>query len=45
MMAILMCGMGTGMGGGYEGEGIYVYIQLIHIVVQKKLEHNIVKQL
>ena len=40
MMAILMCGMGTGMGGRLRREGMYVYIQLIHIVVQKKLAQH-----
>ena len=33
-----------GVGGRLKREGIYVYIQLIHVVVQQKLT-NIVKQL
>ena len=35
MMAILMYGMRAGMGGRLRREGMHVYIQLIHIVVER----------
>ena len=35
---------GGGVGGRLKGEGIYVYIQLIHIIVQQKLIQHL-KQL
>jgi len=31
--------VGWGAGGGFKREGIYVYLLLIHIVVQKKPTH------
>ena len=31
---------GGGVGGRLKGEGIYVYIQLIHIIVQQKPTQN-----
>ena len=32
-------GMGVGVGGRLKREGIYVYRQLIHVIVQQKLTH------
>ena len=37
---IVVTGMGGGVGGRSEREGIYVYIQLIHFVVQQKLTQH-----
>ena len=36
----MVTGMGGGVGGRSEREGIYVYIQLIHFVVQQKLTQH-----
>ena len=33
-------GMGPGVGGRSKREGIYVYIQLIHLIVQRKLTQH-----
>ena len=32
--------IGVGMGGRFKREGIYVYIQLIHFIVQQKLTNH-----
>ena len=32
--------IGVGMGGRFKREGIYVYIQLIHFIVQQKLTQH-----
>ena len=36
--------MGVGFKGRLKREGIYVYLYLIHVVVQQKFTHDTVKQ-
>jgi len=43
LCALLRTRVGGGVGGRLKREGLYVYLWLIHLVVQQKL--NIVKQL
>ena len=36
----LRAGMGGGVGGRFKKEEVYVYIQLIHIIVQQELTQH-----